>query len=175
MSLLATNGLNPSFYTCSPIHQSLPEHLKSTGYKNPEDETNTAFNKAFGTDKHVFFWFGGQAERLKYFNDYMALRRTPDVSWLSVYPVVEEAKGVTADRAVFVNVGGGIGHQCAEFKKAHPDIPGRVVLEDLQHSINAALPTPGVENIVHNFFEKQPVKGMSSDCWLFDTPLFSHY
>lgn len=83
------------------------------------------------------------------------------MSWLSVYPVVEEAKGVTADRAVFVNVGGGIGHQCAEFKKAHPEIPGRVVLEDLQHSINAALPTPGVENMVHNFFEKQPVKGMS--------------
>ncbi|KAG6355033.1 hypothetical protein INS49_004114 [Diaporthe citri] len=152
-------GLKHYFYTCSPIHQSLPEHLKSTGYKSPEDETNTAFNKAFGTDKHVFFWFGGQAERLKYFNDYMALRRTPDVSWLSVYPVIEEAKGVTADRAVFVNVGGGIGHQCAEFKRAHPGIPGRVVLQDLQHSIDAALPTPGVENTVHNFFEKQPVEG----------------
>lgn len=163
MSVLATNGLNASFYTCSPIHQSLPEHLKSSGYKNPEDETHTAFNKAFDTDKHVFFWFGGQPDRLKYFNDYMALRRTPDVSWLSVYPVVEEARGVTADRAVFVNVGGGIGHQCAEFKRAHPDIPGRVVLQDLQHSIDAALPTPGVENTVHNFFEKQPIEGMSSD------------
>jgi hypothetical protein len=90
----------------------------------------------------------------------MALRRTADVSWLSVYPVVEEARGLTADRAVFVNVGGGIGHQCAEFKRAHPDIPGHVVLEDLQHSIDAALPTPGVENIVHNFFEKQPIEGI---------------
>ncbi|GAW24152.1 hypothetical protein ANO14919_137330 [Xylariales sp. No.14919] len=35
---------------------------------------------------------------------------------------------------------------------------GRVILQDLPHSISNALPTPGVENMAHDFFEPQPVK-----------------
>jgi hypothetical protein len=62
---------------------------------------------------------------------------------------------------VYVDIGGNIGHQCAEFKEAYPDVPGRVVLQDMAHSIAAALPTPGVEKMVHNFFEPQPIKGAS--------------
>lgn len=100
----------------------------------------------------------------------MALRRKPDVSWLAVYPVAEETAGFKGDRAAFVNVGGGIGHQCAEFKRAYPEIPGRVVLQDLQHSIDAALPTPGVDNMVHDFFEPQPVEGMTITMVRFELP-----
>lgn len=90
----------------------------------------------------------------------MALRRQPELSWLSVFPIAEEVKDLTdPDRYVYVNVGGGIGHQCAEFKRVHPNVPGRVALEDLPHSIVNALSTEGVENIAHNFFEPQPIKG----------------
>ncbi|KAL2043501.1 hypothetical protein N7G274_003808 [Stereocaulon virgatum] len=55
-------------------------------------------------------------------------------------------------------MGGGVGHQCAQFKARFPHVPGRVILQDLPHSIDKALPTPGVENMVHDFFEPQPVK-----------------
>jgi hypothetical protein len=89
----------------------------------------------------------------------MALRRKPDLSWLSVYPVVEETRSWDPERPVFVNVGGGVGHQCAQFKEKFPDVPGRVILQDMPHSIAQALPTPGVENMVHDFFQPQPVKG----------------
>lgn len=89
----------------------------------------------------------------------MAFRRVPELSWLSVYPVAKQAEGCTADRALYVNIGGGIGHQCAEFKNKFPDLPGRVILQDMPHSIENALPTPGVENIVHDFFQPQPIKG----------------
>lgn len=89
----------------------------------------------------------------------MAFRREPELSWLTVYPVSEECKDVDPSRPVYVNIGGGIGHQCAQFKETFPNIPGRVVLEDMPHSIAKALPTPGVENIAHDFFEPQPVKG----------------
>ncbi|KJZ71734.1 hypothetical protein HIM_08876 [Hirsutella minnesotensis 3608] len=153
-------GLRHCFYTVGPQYQALPAFLKKTGYKNPQDETHTAFHDAFNTDVHPFAWFASHPENLGYFNDYMALRRTPDLSWLSVYPVTEESKGWTdAERPLYVNIGGGIGHQCAEFKQKYPDIPGRVILQDLPHSVAQALPTPGVENIAHNFFEPQPVKG----------------
>jgi hypothetical protein len=89
----------------------------------------------------------------------MAFRRQPELSWLTVYPVAEQAKGCDPSRAVYVNIGGGVGHQCAQFKQRFPDIPGRVILQDMPHSIANALPTPGVENIVHDFFQPQPIKG----------------
>jgi hypothetical protein len=93
----------------------------------------------------------------------MALRRGPEKSWLSVYPVEEEAKQRSdlPDAPLYVNIGGSIGHQCAQFKEKYPDLPGRVVLQDLPHSVDNALQTPGVENMAHNFFDPQPLKGQS--------------
>lgn len=120
---------------------------------------HTVCQDAFNTDKHQFAWFTDNPENLKHFNEYMANRRTSEVSWLSVYPVKEETKNWDASKPVYVNIGGGIGHQCAQFKEKFPDVPGRVILEDLPHSIEKALSTPGVENIAHNFFEPQPIKG----------------
>lgn len=156
---VANYTLNSSFYTVCPEYQSLPAHLKKSGYKNPQDETHTSWHDGHNTDDHPFVWFGKHPEHMAYFNDFMATRRHSELSWLTVYPVKEEAANWPADKPLLVNVGGNIGHQCAEFKQKYPDVPGRVVLQDLQHSIDAALPTPGVENLVHNFFESQPIKG----------------
>ena len=92
----------------------------------------------------------------------MALRRGPELSWLTVYPVREEAAGWEEEKPLYVNIGGGIGHQCAQFVDLYPDVPGRIILQDMPHSIEKALPTPGVEAAVHNFFDPQPVKGEST-------------
>lgn len=59
-----------------------------------------------------------------------------------------------------MNIGGGISHQRAQFKVRFPNIKGRVILQDMPHSIERALKTEGVENMEHNFFEPQPIKGM---------------
>ncbi|PQE03140.1 O-methyl transferase B protein [Rutstroemia sp. NJR-2017a BBW] len=56
-------------------------------------------------------------------------------------------------------MGGSIGHQCANLKAKYPSLPGRVILQDLPHTIATALPTTGVENIAHDIFEPQPIKG----------------
>ena len=120
---------------------------------------HTVFQTAWKSNVHQFEWFDKHPDELKFFNDFMALRQRPDVSWLSVYPVEAETKDWDPAAPVYVNMGGGIGHQCAQFKEHFPHVPGRVILQDLPHSINNALQTPGVENMVHNFFEPQPVKG----------------
>jgi hypothetical protein len=113
-----------------------------------------------------FPWFSDHPDKLKYFNDYMALRRGPEKSWISVYPVEEEVKRWSSDRTtdapLYVNIGGSIGHQCKQFKEKYPNLEGRVVLQDLEHSVNNAMQTPGVENIIHNFFDPQPLKGQFS-------------
>jgi hypothetical protein len=134
--------------------------MKKTGYKNPSDEVRTVFQDAWNTDLHAFAWYKDQPENLKHFNDYMAFRREPTLSWLTVYPVEEATKGWDPQKPVYINIGGGIGHQCVQFKDKYPNIPGHVILQDLPHSIEKALPTPGVENMVHNFFEPQPIKGI---------------
>ncbi|KAF2269981.1 O-methyl transferase B [Lojkania enalia] len=154
-------GLGHYFYTAGPQYEALPAFLKRTKYKNPVDELHTAFQDAWKTPLPAFQWFSENPGHLTYFNDYMALRREPELSWLSVYPVAREVKDWdTKDnsKAIYVNIGGGIGHQCKQFKEKYPDLPGRVILQDLPHSIAKALRTPGVENMEHDFFQPQPIK-----------------
>jgi hypothetical protein len=141
------------------MYQTLPAFLKKTEYKDPADELHTSFQDAFNTELAVFPWFASHPGHLAPFNDYMRLRRQPDVSWLTVYPVADEVKDWNPEKAIFVNIGGGVGHQCAEFKQKFPNAPGKVILQDLPASIAKALPTPGVDNTIHDFFQPQPVKG----------------
>lgn len=96
----------------------------------------------------------------------MALRRQPERSWLSVYPVAQQvedwaphAGAGDSSSVLLIDIGGGVGHECRRFKDMYPNVPGRVVLQDLPQSIAEALRTPGVENMVHDFFQPQPIKG----------------
>ncbi|KAF7956538.1 hypothetical protein EAE96_003874 [Botrytis aclada] len=152
-------GVSHCFETIGPQYQALPAFLKKHSYEAPTDPLHTVFQDAWATELGAFSWYSTQPEKLQFFNDYMAFRREPALSWLSVYPVEEETKNWDPSLPVFVNMGGGVGHQCAQFKAKYPDIPGRVILQDLPHSIENALPTQGVENMVHNFFDPQPIKG----------------
>jgi hypothetical protein len=139
----------------------MPAFLAKTGYRNPTDPSHTVFQDAWKTTSTQFPWFSSHLDKLKYFNDYMALRRGPEKSWLSVYPVEKEAKVRSRDlkAPLYVDIGGSIGHQCRQFKEFYPNLKGRVVLQDLGHSIENALVTEGVENMEHNFFDAQPIKG----------------
>ncbi|KAL1848717.1 hypothetical protein Daus18300_013507 [Diaporthe australafricana] len=158
---LAEHGLSTYFYLSAPPFQAIPKFLKETNYRLPDDGSHTPFQLSLGTDKTIFEWFVGQPELLGHFNNYMALHRkqTEGISWLSVYPVEAEAAGKPAEQPLYVDIGGGIGHQCMQFKEKFPNLEGRVVLQDLPHSIARAFPTPGVENMAHDFFTPQPVLG----------------
>ncbi|GAB1314336.1 hypothetical protein MFIFM68171_04546 [Madurella fahalii] len=144
----------------SKQYQATAEFLKQNGYQNPTDETNTAFQMGWDTRKQPFEFMLELPGAMDHFHKYMALRRQVELSWLTVYPVREETAGLSdPERPLFVNVGGGIGHQCAQFREKYPDIPGRVILQDLPDTVAMALRTPGVENIAHDMFQPQPVKG----------------
>ncbi|KAI2463103.1 S-adenosyl-L-methionine-dependent methyltransferase [Annulohypoxylon bovei var. microspora] len=156
---LVEAGVSHYFGTAAPPYHSLPAFLEQTGYKNPVNDTDTAFQMAFNTELNPYGWFAQNQAHLDHFNAYMALRRQPDATWLSVYPVAAEAAGWPAEKPLFVNMGGGVGHQCAQFREKYPELPGRIVLQDLPHSVAKALPTPGVENMAHDIFESQPVAG----------------
>ena len=65
---------------------------------------------------------------------------------------------------MFVDVGGGSGHQCVDLRKAFPDIQGRVIVQDLEYPISTRLEYASVEGMVHDAFKPQPIEG---SCTLF--------
>lgn len=90
-------------------------------------------------------------------------------TWLDVLDFEALIKGneagdavIDAETPVFVDVGGGIGSQCAILKGKLPDLPGRVILQDLPLVLEHALSTEGVEITAHNFWCEQPVRGMDN-------------
>ena len=58
-------------------------------------------------------------------------------------------------------MGGGKGHELANFHKAHPDIPGRLILQDLPIVLDKVRDNPSqdIELMNYDFFTPQPVKG----------------
>ncbi|KAJ8068749.1 hypothetical protein OCU04_002446 [Sclerotinia nivalis] len=162
-NLVATGsqaGICHNFATVCPQYQDLPAFLRKTEYQDITDPAHTVMQDTFNFEGKAFDWMGSHPENLAYFNDYMAGRRhNLDDTWLSVYPVEAEVKDWDPEAPVYVDVGGSVGHQCAGFKLRYPNLPGRVILQDLPHTIAAARLTPGVQNMAHDFFEPQPIKG----------------
>ena len=83
-------------------------------------------------------------------------------TYLDVYLVEDETRGWKLDAPVFADVGGNLGYLCAEFRSRYYKLPGQTILQDLPHSISQALSTPGVENIVQDIFQPDPIKGIVS-------------
>ena len=145
-----------------PVYQALPDFLAEIHYKDITDSANTVHQAAWKTDKSAFMWFAENPKNAGYFNDYMLHRRKGMTTWLDVYPVENETRGWKSDAPVFVDIGGNIGHSCAELRSKYPKLPGQIILQDLPQPISQALSTPGVENMVHDVFQPEPIKGMVS-------------
>ena len=94
-------------------------------------------------------------------------------SWMDedFYPVPERLAGSSTpeeEAVLLVDVGGGLGHDLAEFKAKHPDtnpsVRGRLVLQDKPDVISQIAPETaiGLELSAHDFFTEQPVRGKNS-------------
>lgn len=150
-----------SFSLFGPILQATPSYLAENHYQNPSDNTKTPFQKAWNTELPAFLFFEQQPELAGYFGAFMAVQRGEMPGWLTVYPIEEETRGWDPEEPVFVDMGGGFGHQCLDLTTKYPTLPGRVILQDLPHTVDKAVPMKGVELTVHDFFTPQTVKGNS--------------
>jgi hypothetical protein len=146
------------------ISAKLHEFLKATDYRNPEDTYNSPFQYAWNTTDHYFTWLGKRPEKQATFNAVMNSGREWENNWFEFYPVVEKLTGGSYDpeRVLVVDIGGNIGHEVVALRKKHfPDIPDRLVLEDVPAVIDE-LPGPlgpNIDAISHSMFEPQPIKG----------------
>ena len=99
------------------------------------------------------------------FDNLMEGRRKGLTQWYEMFPMAS-VLGTDAKRdpeaVLFVDVGGNKGHEGANFHQAHPDIPGRMILQDLPPMINRVSMNPpkGIELMAYDFFTPQPIKGI---------------
>jgi hypothetical protein len=61
---------------------------------------------------------------------------------------------------MMVDVGGGCGHQAKPLKDTFPNLPGKLVVQDLPQMEGKGI--PGIEFQAHDFFLEQPIKGKYS-------------
>lgn len=138
----------------------MPAFLRANKYQDVTDGKNTVFQPAYNTDLDTYTWFSQNPLQMGALISYMAMEQAVRGRWLDEYPIRPQMKDWNPELPAFVDVGGNVGHYCAMFKKRFPDIPGRIILQDLPDTLAHSLKTPGVEAIGHDFFQPQPIKGM---------------
>ncbi|KAL1974651.1 hypothetical protein VTN31DRAFT_4855 [Thermomyces dupontii] len=143
------------FHIGGATYQVLPDFLKEWNYSG-NTNGRCAFQKSVNTGLPFFPWVKGHPEKLAWFQQLMSVPRDGD--WLDVVQFDDHAKTVGSSRALFVDIGGNIGHQSARLRARYPDAPGRIIVQDLEETIQAARPVEGVEFMVHDFFGPQPIK-----------------
>ena len=101
---------------------------------------------------------------LRCFDLYMAGRRVGKTSWLDYYPIEEcLIEGASPESVNFmVDIGGGQGHDLKSLSERYGNkgLPGRLILQDLVADTREETTTT-FDSMVYNFFEPQPIKGMS--------------
>ncbi|KAI9791597.1 MAG: hypothetical protein M1816_003683 [Peltula sp. TS41687] len=153
-------GVINNFDNLEPCWSAMPQFLANTGYANPTDPANCPAQPGLQTDSTLFQWLPQHPQNFEAFNQWMAFQSDWKASCFDVFPVEEQLlKGAAAETPVFVDVGGGIGQQCNEFRQRYPNATGKVILQDLPHVVEQAKLQNGVEKMGHSFFTPQPIKG----------------
>jgi hypothetical protein len=142
----------------------MPTYIASLVNNPSLDRPETMFERGHGTELNFFEYVYSRPGMLQQFAGHMASSRHGQPSWMdpSFYPVRELlVDGADPDGDVFlVDVGGSTGGDLVRFHAAHPDVPGRLVLQDLPGVIAGVKGLdPKIEAMGHDFFEEQPVKG----------------
>lgn len=138
----------------------LPEFFKEKGWKNPGDIDDSPFNFALGSKQKYFEYMSSKPYYQNAFDTVMAAPyRRDEESWFNFFPVEEKLRVNGPSEVLLVDVGGGRGKDLQAFHKRFPDLPGRLILQDLGHVTATADVTNEIENQAHSFFDEQPVKG----------------
>ncbi|KAJ5281522.1 O-methyltransferase B [Penicillium angulare] len=152
-------GVGHLFDNAGPSIQEFPTFMKENDYPDVQDNVKTAFQKSMKTDLPAFLWLQQHPKNRDFFNLHMNANREGMPIFLEVYPVLKRATGLSPERTLFVDIGGGIGQQAIAFRERYPQLEGRVIVQDLPQTTEHAIQHPGVGAIAYDFFTPQPIKG----------------
>jgi demethylsterigmatocystin 6-O-methyltransferase len=139
----------------------MPKFLAETKYQLPVDNAHTAYQMANNTDLPAFVHAmkTSSPEKLQRFGLWMQTNKASLPQWLDTIPFEKLCANDDPEKPIFVDVGGSIGHQSVAVKTKYPALPGRIIYQDLPPVIAHGLQVPGVESMVYDFFQEQPIKG----------------
>ena len=123
---------------------------------------DTAFHVAHHTTDHFMKFLAAKPDHRKAFQLYMTGFDEGRGSWMDFFPIKENLGiGARDDEAaiMFVDIGGGMGHEAVALKKRCPDLPGRFVVQDLPQVVAGLNLDAEVESMAHDFFTIQPLQG----------------
>ena len=102
-------------------------------------------------------------EALKALATLMTVKRDGRPNFTDFFPVENQlAEGFhqhDKDAIMFVDVGGGRGHEVLELRRRFPGMQGRMILQDRPEVIRTIHETDGMEVMEYDFFKPQPAKG----------------
>ncbi|KAJ5975130.1 hypothetical protein N7481_008837 [Penicillium waksmanii] len=160
---LSDEGIGSAIYhnvnIVAPPIFALPDFLAKNKYQDITSSVNTPLQQAFNTDKPAFVWAQTKPELFVHFNKFMEAEQRGMRRWFDVFPIEDKSKNLSPDQALFVDVGGNIGHQSVALKKRLPDIENDIIVEDMEIVIPNVIPFEGVITVVFDFFQPQVVKG----------------
>ncbi|RAL68038.1 hypothetical protein DID88_008761 [Monilinia fructigena] len=145
--------------TANEVLIKIPEYLKKTKYQNPENTNDGPFQYAMNTKLQYYDWLKTEPEQAVAFNTTMMLQRMDrGEPWYEYYPVASKVRTSFDGKApLMVDVGGNIGINIGDFHAKFPELPGRLVLEDLPEVISSIQELdPAIERVVHSFLDPQP-------------------
>lgn len=80
-------------------------------------------------------------------------------TWLDVYPYKTKIENLSPEQPLFVDLGGGLGHQSIALREKLPNVRNKIILQDIPQTLEHAIKHPGVEIMVQDFFQPQQTKG----------------
>ncbi|QLI74708.1 Demethylsterigmatocystin 6-O-methyltransferase [Metarhizium brunneum] len=140
-----------------PAIQALPDFLKENKYQDITSAVDTPLQKAWNTDLPAFIWVQSKPENFTHFNQFMAGGRLGMPTWLDAYPYKEKTKGLKTEQPFFIDVGGGIGHQAVALREKLPELPNKIILQDIPATLEHAIKHPGIEIVAQDLFEPQTI------------------
>ena len=150
-----------------PTLTAMPAYFKQNGYKSPPTSTKGPIQYAFNTPLETYQYWQTQPEVLSNFHIYMqghfSGKRLDWLEWFPLQSAVLSDYSTKQGPFLFVDVGGGRGHQAHSVKTKFPRAQGTVVLEDLPHVIDNGIDLhPDVVKVKQDFFEENSIKGKNS-------------
>jgi hypothetical protein len=145
---------------------SFPYFLKERNYQNPTDKGDSVFMYSIPTDMHYFTWLSQPGREIEYkaFEQHMSFKdmgkKWYDPSNVNVRDIFDNPTDPNAP--LMVDIGGSIGHDLIGFHNAYPDLPGKLILQDLPATIDKLDKTTfpkDIEAMPHDFFTPEPVPG----------------
>ena len=143
-----------------PGFANLPNFLQSIQHFNPTDSTCTNWHHMRGLSR--FDELRQHPTEMAIFQAVMTANAESKMSWTDLFPTQQLINARRPGIPLLVDVGGGAGHDIERLcKRMLHSESGALVLQDLEPVIEKATVDESVRTMVHDFFDEQPIKGIS--------------